>query len=274
MRPSLFLCSGALAALVWAVPARAQDREPDWRLEGLRTGFCIQLLLDPASEALRDLPSGFRVVAASAAKDLHASLRDVIAGQAEFASWAPSQLCLQAVDTIRMGDYMVRGKRERPQLFAFWTVRASTPAGDAQDVVLNLYTSSGRLKRAAHELGQEVKEGRVHVGKVPVVDEDGVPSPDDRFEVKVGKTMITWDGRLASDTTRPKEPVVMSWRSPSGRGGGASGRMTLTPVYARSMVGALKVDGKDDFARALKASPTRFAGPAYQGGGGLVQLQK
>jgi hypothetical protein len=274
MRPSLFLGSGALVALVWTSPARAQDRQPEWRLEGLRAGFCIQLLLDPASDALRDLPSGFRLVPASAAKDLHASLRDVIAGQAEFASWAPSELCLQAVDTIRMGDYMARGKRERPLLFGFWTVRASTPAGDAQDVVLNLYTSSGRLKRAAHELGQEVDEGRVRVGKVPVVDENGVPSPDDRFEVKVGKTVITWDGRLASDTSRPKEPVTMSWRSPSGRGGGANGQLTLTPVYLRSMVGALKVDGKDDFAKALKASPTRFAGPAYQGGSGVVQLTK
>ena len=114
----------------------------------------------------------------------------------------------------------------------------------------------------------------MRVGKVPIVDENGVPSPDDRFEVKVGKTVITWDGRLASDTTRPKEPVTMSWRSPSGRGGGASGQLSLTPVYLRSMVGALKVDGKDDFARALKTSPTRFAGPAYQGGSGVVQLQK
>jgi hypothetical protein len=32
------------------------------------------------------------------------------------------------------------------------------------------------------------------------------------------------------------------------------------------------VDGKDDFARALRASPTRFAGPAYQGGSGVVHL--
>ena len=199
---------------------------------------------------------------------------DVIAGQAEFASWAPSALCVQAVDTIRMGDFTARGKRERPQLFAFWTVKASTPAGDAQDVVLSLYTSSGRLKRAADEMGQEVREGRLHVGKVPVVDENGVPSSDDRFEVKVGKTVITWDGRLATDTTRPKVPVTMAWRSPSGRGGGATGQLTLTPVYARSMVGSLKVDGKDDFAKALQSSPTRFAGPAYQGGSGVVRLRR
>jgi hypothetical protein len=46
----------------------------------------------------------------------------------------------------------------------------------------------------------------------------------------------------------------------------------LSAEVARSMVGALKVEGKDDFAQALKASPTRFAGPAYQGGSGVVRL--
>jgi hypothetical protein len=40
------------------------------------------------------------------------------------------------------------------------------------------------------------------------------------------------------------------------------------------MVGSLKVDGKDDFAKALKGSPTRFAGPAYRGGGGVVALAR
>ena len=58
------------------------------------------------------------------------------------------------------------------------------------------------------------------------------------------------------------------------RDGEAVGRVTLRPVYARSMVGALKVDGKDAFGKALKSSPTRFAGPAYQGGDGIIRLKQ
>jgi hypothetical protein len=267
MRPFHPLGLAVLVFLAAATRLPAQETDTDWHLEGLHTGFCIQLLVNPASEAVRSLPSGFRALPASEAKDLHTSLRDVIASQSEFASWSPSRLCFQAVDTIRSSEFLVKGKRDRPQLFGFWTMRAASSAGEAKDVVLALYTSSGRLARAAEKIGPEVREGRLRMGKVPIVDEDGVPSPDDRFEVKLGKTLITWDGRLASDTVRLKQPVVSEWAVKAGDGG-----MTLSAEVARSMVGALKVEGKDDFAQALKASPTRFAGPAYQGGSGVVRL--
>ncbi len=272
MRPTLLLGLAAVA-LASAASLRAQEADPEWQLEGLRTGFCIQLLLDPASDAVRSLPTGYRTVAASDAKDLHPSLRDVITSQTEFASWAPSRLCFLAVDRIRGADFTVKGKRDRPLLFAAWTVNAATPAGEIHDAVLTLFSSSGRLSRSAEQIGQEMREGRLHIGKVPTVDVDGVPSSDDRFEVKVGKTLITWDGRLASDTVRVAEPVMTEWHNRA-KGGEAVGRVTLRPVYARSMVGALKVDGKDAFAKALKSSPTRFAGPAYQGGDGVIRLKQ
>jgi hypothetical protein len=88
--------------------------------------------------------------------------------------------------------------------------------------------------------------------------------------VKVGKTTVTWDGRLAGDSVAVREPIETAWATASGRGGQAAGRLILSPVYSRAMAGALKVDGKDAFAKALKASPTRFAGPAYRGGTGQV----
>jgi hypothetical protein len=50
--------------------------------------------------------------------------------------------------------------------------------------------------------------------------------------------------------------------------------MTLAPSYSRAMAGALKVDGKDALAKALRASPTRFAGPAYLGGAGSVTFKQ
>ena len=138
MRPLHPLGLAAVVFLAAATSLRAQEADSDWHLEGLRTGFCIQLLVNPASEAVPNLPSGFRALPASEAKDLHASLRDVIASQSEFASWAPSRLCFQAVDTIRSSEFLVKGKRDRPQLLGFWTMRAASSAGEAKEVMLAL----------------------------------------------------------------------------------------------------------------------------------------
>jgi hypothetical protein len=279
MPSRFFVVLAALAQLVRVAPLAAQTAaEPDWRLEGLRTGFCVELLLDPASDAmkdlLKDLPEGYRPVPASEARDLPVSLRAVVEGQPEFASWSPSRLCFHAVDTIRTSD-IVLGDRSgrRPQLFAYWTVMAAAAGGSPHDVVLNFYSSSDRLARSARLKGQIVREARLVVGKPPD-DENGMPSTDDRIQVKLGKTLVTWDGRLVGDSIAMREPVAVEWVSAAERGGVANGRMTLAPAYSRPMAGALKVEGKDDMAKALKASPTRFVGPAYRGGGGSVTFRQ
>jgi hypothetical protein len=274
MHPAYFV-GLAVAQLAWAVPLAAQSAEPDWHLEGLRTGFCVQLLLDPASDVLDDLPKGFRPLPASEVKDLPLSLRGVVDGQPEFASWSPSRLCFHAVDSIR-ADAIVVGDRSgrRPQLFANWTVTAAAPGGGAREVVLDLFTTSDRLVRSARLAGQVVREARLSVGKVPEEDENGVPRTDDRFQVRVGKTVVTWDGRLAGDSVPVPEPVAIAWTATGSRGGPVNGQMTLAASYSRAMVGALKVDGIDALAKALRSSPTRFAGPAYLGGAGSVTFKQ
>lgn len=275
MHPAYFVGLAAAAQLAWAAPLGAQSAEPDWHLEGLRTGFCVQLLLDPASDVLHDLPTGFRPLPASEVKDLPLSLRGIVEGQPEFASWSPSRLCFHAVDTIRAAALVVRDRSgRRPQLFASWTVAAASPGGGAREVALELFTSSERLVHAARGAGQVVREARLSMGKVPEVDENGVPHPDDRFQVRLGKTVVTWDGRLAGDSVPVSEPLAIAWTASGSRGGHANGQMTLAPSYSRAMAGALKVDGKDALAKALRASPTRFAGPAYFGGAGSVTFKQ
>ena len=275
------LCLGVAAAaqvVASAVPLAAQDDKPDagrWQLEGLRTGFCVQLLLDPASEALRDLPKGYRPLPASEVADLHLSLRGVVEGQPEFASWSPSRLCFHALDTIRTSEFTLGDRSgRRPQLFAIWAVTAADPGGAAREVVLDLFANSERLIRSARLAGAIVRAARLSVGKVPEEDENGVPVTDDRFQVKVGKTTVTWDGRLVGDSVVVREPIETTWIAASDRGSQVVGQLTLSPVYSRAMAGALKVDGKDAFAKALKASPTRFAGPAFRGGAGQVTFAR
>jgi hypothetical protein len=280
MRRSYVLAFTALTAirLTAATAATAQQQndpaERAWRVEGLRKAFCVQFLMDPASKALGDLPQGYRPVPASEAADLHVSLRSVVVDQPEFAAWSPARLCFDAADTIRTDEFTLGDKSGRhPQLFASWTVLAASPGGPPGDVALKLFSNSDRLIRSARTAGQEVHQARLLVGLVPAEDDEGVASTDERFQVKVGKTMVTWDGHAARDSTAVKEPVRRRWTANSTRGGRtAIGEVVLSPAFEHAMAGSLKVDGKDDFAKALRASPTRFAGPVYRGGTGSISF--
>jgi hypothetical protein len=273
MRPTVIL--GLAVALVAAAgPLRAQNAQSDgitWELGGLRSAFCVQLLLDPTSELLGDLPSGYHAVPASAATNLHVSLSGVIEAQTEFAAWSPSRLCFTTVDAVRTKDFSLTDRSGRhPQLFVLWTVLAAGPSGTPQDVAIELFSNSDRLNRSPRQAGQEPREARLTIGKVPAEDENGVPSTDDRFQVKLGGTVVTWDGHLARDSSAVTEPLRLAWAAAGDHGSVVTGSLTLTPGQSQAMAGSLKVDGKTEFAKALRASPTRFVGPAYRGGDGKV----
>ena len=275
MRSTVLLC---LAVALATAPLQAQDTESGattWELEGLRSAFCVQMLLDPASELMHDLPTGWRAVPASADTNLHVSLRSVIEGQTEYAAWSPSRLCFTTVDTIRSKEFSLADKSgRRPQLFGYWTVLAAGPSGRPQDVALELFANSDRLIRSARLAGQELHEARLTVGKVPAEDENGVPSSDDRFQVKLSGTVVTWDGRLAGDSAAVADPIEDTWSVTAMRGGVVTGSLALSPVRAQPMAGSLKVDGKNELAKALRASPTRFAGPSFRGGAGKVTFAR
>jgi len=268
------LVGAALVAIVSPLVAQGTDPAANvWQLGGLRTGFCVELLLAPNSPVLGSLPHGVRPMPASQVADLHISLKGVVEGQPEYASWSPSRLCFHLLDTIRTRDFTLGDRSgKHPQLFGTWTVTAAGPGGKAQEAVLELLANSDRLIRSARLAGQEMQEAHLTVGKVPVEDENGTPSGEDRIQVKLGKTVVTWDGHLAGDSTHVGAPQETEWTGQGVRGGEATGKLVLTPTYSRAMAGSLKVDGKDEVAKALRASPTRFAGPAYRGGGGTVSF--
>lgn len=278
MRRTVFLPLAAAALVAVTATLSAQSAEPNdttWHLGGLRTAFCVQFLMDPASDAMKDLPPGYHPVSASNAPDLHVSLRGVVEGQPEFAAWSPARLCFAAADTVQTNEFTLADrKRLRVQMFGSWTVLAAQPGGPAGDVALKVFTSSDRLISSARKAGHLVREARVAVGLVPTEDENGVPSSDKRFQVKVGKTLITWDGPLARGSAAVREPWRLIWTATGDRRRLVSGEVVLSPIASRPMVGALKVEGKDAFAKALRASPTRFAGPAYQGGEGSIVFRK
>ncbi|HWB41344.1 MAG TPA: hypothetical protein VG500_08805 [Gemmatimonadales bacterium] len=253
-----------------------EDRQQDekelnrvWRIEGLNTAFCVQLLLDPAQ---LDVPISRAAtpLRADAIESLNPVLKTVIANQPEFAAWSPSSICLYYMDTVDVGSLLVSGREpsKRPML-GVWTLAATDVAGGSRrDVVLRIFTNTGRLERAGQVSGLDIHTIRSSVFEIENEEDPDAPPIGIRHEIKLGKTLLTWSGRPVSDSTRANGPLSVEWRADSRRRGPMTARLVLRPDWTKAMVGSLQVEGKDDFARAVKASPIRFVGPAMLGGGG------
>jgi len=263
----------ALATCCAATPVVAQapseGREgPVWRIEGLRTGQCVRFLLD-STVARRALHDDARLLPASRDETLHPALRNVIDGQPEFAAWSPSSLCLFYGDVLTLGGRRFGGKDPRKrQMIGLWTVAASEQgSGARRDVVLDFFGVGGGLVQAAGNGKVRLSAAKSSVSKVPDTD-------NDLYTVKIGKTKLVWNGRAAGDSTRVEQPIRESWLAQGTMGIVWRVEATLKPEWSRLLVGVLSVEGKDDLAKALKASPIRFVGPLYQGGGGELRFSR
>jgi hypothetical protein len=138
----------------------------------------------------------------------------------------------------------------------------------AQDVVLRLFTNSGRLERAGEVSGLDLRKVESEVRILPNEDDPAAPPIGVRRSVRLRKTTLTWEGRQVDDSTKANGAVTVVWRADSKRRGPMTARLALTPEWTKGMAGSLRVEGEDGFAVAVKASPIRFVGPAVMGGKG------
>ena len=266
-----------LAAIAGVVPPCLQAQEETeeeqlnqvWQIEGLHTGFCVQLLIDPQQLDFA-IPRDARPLRADAMADLNPLLRTVISSQPEFAAWTPSRLCLYYMETVDVGSLRVSERDPgKAPMIGVWALAAADAAGGARkEVVLRMYTNTGRLERAGQVNGLDLRKVRSTVRVLDNEDDASAPPIGIRYQLKLGKTLLTWDGRPVGDSTRANGPQSSEWRADSRRRGQMTARLTLTPEWTKAMVGSLRVEGEDAFANAIKASPIRFVGPAVQGGGG------
>ncbi len=240
-----------------------------WRIEGLRTGFCVQLLIDPGQLDVA-IPRDARPLRADAVNDLNPVLRTMISNQPEFAAWTPSRLCLYYMETVDVGPLRVSERDPgKAPMIGVWSLAAVDAAGGARrDVVLRMFTNTGRLERAGQVSGLDLRKVRSTVRDLDNEDDASAPPIGIRYQVKLGKSVLTWDGRRVGDSTRAEGSQSTEWRADSRRRGQMNARLTLTPEWSKAMVGSLWVEGEDGFANAIKASPIRFVGPAMLGGGG------
>ena len=233
----------------------------------------MRFLLDPARLG-RLLPNDAQLLRADAAPDLHPALRRVISSQPEFASWSPSALCVYYLRQVEAGSARIEtDDPARAPGVAVWTATAAGTGGQPRELAFAFLSTDGDLRDAGRDANVDVERLQSKVGQVPR--EDGPPDPGEvRYEIKLGRTLLTWDGRASDDTTRTVEPLYLTWEAPGRRSGWVRGTLSLRPEVSMPMVGSLKVEGKDPVARALQASPIRFVGPSYQGGNGELRLGK
>jgi hypothetical protein len=251
-----------------AIAQSHSDRQgkQTWSLEGLRAGYCVHFLVDPRRE-FSQLDKGFTPIPATRYQDLHPALGQIIQAQPEFASWTPSRLCFYYLSAVRAGNRRISDKDARkPQMIAVWTLGATQQrSGMPRNLVLGLYAGSDRLAHTAGATRIRVREVKSGFSKDP---ETGT----DRHSVKIGKTLLVWNGRAAGDSTRVADPITEPWSGEGARNLSWTADLTLSPTWSRDLVGSLRVEGKGDLADALRASPIRFVGPLYYGGGGELNL--
>lgn len=255
------LSLGVMAGSSTSVQAQGTEprQGPSWTLRGLRSEQCIRFLVQP-DVASRSRREGLQPIRADQDSSLHPALRRVISDQPEFASWTPSAICLFYADTVALaGRTIVEKNARRPQLIVVWTLATTEQgSGARRDLVLDLGTSDPRVVRAAEAVKLRIRSAESAVTTPPDSDEVHV--------VKLGKTRLAWTGRAAGDSTRVEQPLEESWKLKGASGVVWNVRRILHSEWNRSLVGVLRVEGKDDLSKALKSSPIRFIGPRYLGG--------
>jgi hypothetical protein len=236
-----------------------------WRLQGLRNGYCVRFLVEPKTAA-EELKSGFTLLTAHQDSSLHPALQQVIVSQPEFASWSPSKVCLYYLDAVQVGRRrIVERDPRRYQLIGVWTLATRDSTGARRELVLDMYASRANLLSAA-----EVAQVRLHEIRSSYYDR-----PDttvDVYSVKIGKTQLTWAGRPVGDSTRVDRPLTEEWSVAGLRHGIQTAQFVMAPTWSRLVVGSLRVEGKGDLGKTLRASPIRFVGPLYRGGVGELRF--
>jgi hypothetical protein len=229
----------------------------------------VQLLVDPARLDV-SIPRGARPLRADAIEDLSPALRSVVTGQPEYAGWTPSRICMYYMQSVDVGSLTVteRDPTKAPMV-GIWSLTAADGAGNTpHEVALRLFTNSGRLERAAEVSGFDLRKVEGEVRLLPNEDDASAPPVGVRRTVRLNRTVLIWDGRQVSDSAKANGPVTLLWRAESKQRGVMTARLALTPAWTKGMAGSLRVEGEDNFAEAVKASPIRFVGPAVMGGGG------
>jgi hypothetical protein len=163
--------------------------------------------------------------------------------------------------TVRVAEKDVR----KDQMVGIWTLASrEKKSGARRDIVLDMFASRGSLVRAAAR-----SRVRLHDAQVVVSNSDTTPH---QYSIEIQKTHLVWNGRALGHGSRVEQPIRESWSLPALRGGIWNADFAFLPDWSWPGIGSLRVEGKGALAKALKASPIRFVGPFFRGGGGELRF--
>lgn len=275
-RSSVITCVLILVFCAWSSPARVEGQsagEPvaQWNLLGLGTGFCIDFLMDStaATKQVRKVDKGYVVVPANQYTRINPALEGLVGRRAEFAEWIPASVCVIRADTVTVAGRKLTGEGSREhQMVGFWAI-AGRPVdemlADTVMVVRVMFSNHKQIDKTTTLEGLKIKRVDEERGDEP-------DAPGDRFyHVRVEKADIHWVGHMAGTpvAAEPRRWTLVL------KGKGDSpwlADLRLEPGEQQFVVGSLRIQGKDDLAQALKASPIRMQGPAFWGGSGRFEF--
>jgi hypothetical protein len=228
----------------------------------------VRFLVEPRL-ATKELRDGFVLLRAVEDPTLHPALRQTIQVEQEFGSWTPSSLCFYHLNAVQLGKRRVaEGDSRKDQMMGIWSLATiEKDTRTRRDLVVDLFASRNNLVRAA-------EAARIRLSRAQVAVSDVADTIPDIYSVRMGKTLLVWNGRPAGDRARVEQPIQESWSVRGRRVGFWNVGVVLSPAWSRPVVGSLRVEGKGDLARALKSSPIRFVGPFYRGGGGELRFSR
>lgn len=266
-RTLLAACCLLLPAVAHA-QAAGESSSSKWLLEDARGSFCIWYLADPAI-APKLAPKGTMLTPAGTGEGLPSAVARVIRDEPQFAAWIPAMICVGRFGSVTIdGEAAGRARADRSVLLLTHAIAASAPRGQAGAgyYLLELSTDNGNVARMADAIGLRV-ERRELAFQPPRESGDSI------MTIQVDKAKMIWSGHAVGES-RVEKTQPMSFGLAGARTANWRLDAQFAPDTSRLVVGQLRVEGKDDLAKALKASPIRWVGPILAGGRGEWQFTR
>jgi len=263
----------ALLGLLAFVAAPASAQAPSapvfsWAVKDVTLAACVDFLMAP-TVAAGMLPEGYRVIPASHFSRLSPYLNRVIGSDSAQRAMIPANYCVIEGASVTAGDqFITDGGADNPVMLAYWGIAAARNDGDNhfdELFAVQFWTSDWHVQKPTQSNFIQISTLKRSLARLP-------ESENDRYEVKMGKTVLTWDGQLKRDSTAATEPLDASLLYTGQRSIRFTAAVSGQPAWTRNPAGIFRVSGKDDLAQALQASPIRQFGPIYWGGDARVDF--
>jgi hypothetical protein len=255
-------------------PLLAQEGGSVWVLDEARGGFCVWYLTDPEL-APAFLPKGGVARTAAHVEGLPPMLQRVVQDEPRFQEWVPAVLCIGRYASVQVdGRQMDRAKdADRPVLVTWQAIAAESPleVNGAGWLLTHLGGDAPMLERAAGNStvafrGRELRNDRIQGAETG-------DDAEDAWEFRVDGVKLFWSGRQIGEM-RVGETRTMSFGYAGARATNWAVEIESTPGHERTAIGSLRVEGKNDLAKAMKGSPVRAIGPAELGGRTTVTFRR